>query len=383
MNSPVYLDCAATSPIDPRVRDLVLRYLADEFGNASSRTHGFGAEARRAVEKARDQVAAVIDARRGEVIFTSGATEANNLAILGLLDHGLHTNRKHVISTAIEHSAVLGPLVALHRRRFEITTLRPTPGGWIDPQAVRTALRADTLLVSVMHVNNETGIRQPIDEIARLLGDHPSFFHVDAAQGFGKELAALRNGRIDLISISGHKIHAPKGVGALIVRRRGRDRPPIAPLMHGGGQEIGLRPGTLPVPLIAGLGLAAELAAAENEQRMLHCRQFRQRMQVALAPLRPIYAGDDAQRVDYIANLAFPGIATDAAIDALRDLVAISDGSACASGNIGCSHVLAAMNVTDEQLEGALRFSWCHLTPDPDWPAIVSAIQRISPRKPL
>jgi cysteine desulfurase len=374
-----YLDCAASAPVDPRVAEAALHYMTVEYGNAGSRTHDFGRRAHRAVEQARDQVAAVVGCKRGEVIFTSGATEANNLAILGLAEHGEKSGRKHIISTQVEHNAVLMPLVALSRRGFELTMVKPASGGWEEPQAVAAAMRPDTLLVSVMQVNNETGIRQPIEEIARMLGGHAAYFHVDAAQGFGKELAPLRNERIDLIGISGHKVCAPKGIGALIARRRDGQRPPLTPLTHGGGQELGLRPGTLPVHLVVALGLAAELAAAEHGARMERCRWFKQKLLAQLRPLNPVVNGDAERAVDYIVNLAFPGITTDIAIDALRDVVAISDGSACTSGNIACSHVLAAMGLADEQLEGALRFSWCHLTPEPNWGRMVEAIRRIRP----
>jgi cysteine desulfurase len=221
-------------------------------------------------------VAEVVGASRGDIVFTSGATESDNLAILGLARHGEATGRKHIVSTAIEHHAVLEPLEELERRGFQVERLMPDAGGAVDATAVQRAVRPDTLLVSVMHVNNETGIVQPIEEIASLLEPSAVVLHVDAAQGFGRQIAALRNRRIDLISVSGHKIHAPKGVGALVVRRREGARPLLDALMYGGGQERGWRPGTLPVPLIAGLGKAAELALDECETRTLRCREFRE-----------------------------------------------------------------------------------------------------------
>ena len=374
-----YLDCAATTPIDPRVRDQVLRFMDAEFGNAGSRTHEFGERARRAVEKARDQVAAVVGASRGEVIFTSGATEANNLAILGLADHGHKTGRMHIVSTAIEHNAVLEPLQELGRRGFKVTLVPPNRGGWVEPQTLRAAVRDDTLLVSVMHVNNETGIIQPIDQIAALLAEHPAYLHVDAAQGFGKVIAPLRNKRIDFISISGHKIHAPKGIGALVAHRRGDEKPPLAPLMFGGGQERGLRPGTLPVHLIVGLGLASELALREAEKRSEFNRRFRQRALETLASLDPVLAGDQNRVIPNIINLSFPGIDADQAMEALAGIAAISNGSACTSQSLTCSHVLSAMRLTADQIEGALRLSWCHLTPDPDWARFVEIIRQLRP----
>ncbi|MDB5318712.1 MAG: cysteine desulfurase DndA [Phycisphaerales bacterium] len=373
----VYLDCASTTPIDPRVLAEVVHHLEVEFGNAGSRTHDFGARARRAVERARDQVAAVVAASRGEVLFTSGATESNNLVILGLAEHGRRTGRMHLVSTQIEHNAVLEPLQELERRGFALTLVSPTAGGWVDPEAVRAAVREDTLLVSVMQVNNETGVIQPIEEIAQILAAHPAYFHLDAAQGFGKEIAPLRNGRIDLISVSGHKLHAPKGVGALIARRRGAERPPLTPLMFGGGQERGLRPGTLPVHLIVGLGKAAELALAEAEERAAVNRQFRARVIEALRPLEPVLTGDQERVVPHVLNLSFPGVEAEAAMEALADVVAVSNGSACTSGATTCSHVLGAMGMAGERSEGAIRLSWCHMTPEPDWPRVVAAIRQL------
>lgn len=374
---PIYLDCAATTPPDPRVARAAARFMQDDFGNAGSRTHDFGRAARRAAEQARDQVAAVVGAARGEVVFTSGATESNNLAILGLAEWGQQSGKKHLVSTRIEHHAVLEPLHELQRRGFGLTLVPPTRGGWVDAAAVRQAVRNDTLLVSVMHVNNETGVVQPVEEIAAALGHHPAFFHVDAAQSFGKILPPLRNGRIDLISISGHKVHAPKGVGALIARRRGAERPPLRPLMFGGGQELGLRPGTLPVHLVVALGLAAELAAAEAAQRTDACRRLRENMLSALAPLHPAFAGDQERVVPHILNASFPGLDSDDLIEAISEYVAVSSGATCTSQSYTCSHVLGAMGLDEPQASGAVRFSWCHLTEDVDWRPVVDAIRQL------
>lgn len=373
----IYLDCAATTPLDPRVREEVRRHLDEDFGNAGSRTHVYGRRARTAVERARDQIAAVLNTSRGDVVFTSGATESNNLAILGLARYGEATGRRHMVSTAIEHHAVLDPLAELERRGFQVERLAPDEGGAIDPAAVHRAVRADTLLVSVMHVNNETGVIQPIDEIASLMRSGDAFLHVDAAQGFGKEISALRHPRLDLISVSGHKIHAPQGIGALIVRRRGGARAPLEPLMHGGGQERGWRPGTLPVPLIAGLGMAAQLALDEHDARAGRCLEFRHQLLGGLAPLKPMINGDPTRSVPHIVNLSIPGVDAETAIDAWQDLVAISHGAACTSQTYTCSHVLGAMGIPASREEGALRLSWSHLTPVPDLPAMVRAIERV------
>jgi cysteine desulfurase len=373
-SAPVYMDCASTTPLDPRVREEILRYLDEDFGNAGSRTHDYGGRARSAVERARAQVASVVQASRGEIVFTSGATESNNLAILGLASHGVAVGRRHIVSTAIEHHAVLAPLAELERRGFEVQYLRPSAGGSVDPQLVQNAIRPDTLLVSVMHVNNETGAIQPIEEIACGLGEGV-FLHVDAAQGYGKEIAALRNPRIDFVSISGHKIHGPKGVGALVVRRRAGERPPLEPLMFGGGQELGWRPGTQPVHLIAGLGKAAELALAESEMRASRCREFRRRLLDAFTPLQPVLAADVNRSIPHIVNLSIPGLDSETVIEAWRGLVAISNGAACTSQSYSCSHVLGAMRLPQSQQDGALRLSWCHFTPTPDFGAMLHAIE--------
>lgn len=373
----IYLDCNATTPLDPEVREVMLRYLTEEFGNEGSRTHEFGARAKHAVQKARDQVAAVVAAKRDEVIFTSGATESNNLAILGLREAGMKQGKRHIITTAIEHKAVLEPCAALEQDSFAVTILPVAAGGYVDPEALKIALREDTLLVSVMQVNNETGVRQPLDEIAKILHDHPAYFHTDAAQGFGKDITTLRNPRIDLISISGHKIYAPKGIGALITRRRGYERPPLQPLMFGGGQERGLRPGTLPVALIAALGTAAEIAERDHNPRQEVCRAIRRMALEALSALSPKLTGDNSLVMDHVLNLAFPGLDSEALIVALKDLVAISNGSACTSSSYTPSHVLKAMGMSDDEANSCVRISWCHLTTDVDWGAVAERISSL------
>jgi cysteine desulfurase len=374
---PAYLDCNATTPLDPEVREVLLRYLTEDFGNEGSRTHEYGARAKQAVQRARDQVGAVVGATRDEVIFTSGATESNNLAILGLAEAGLGSGRAHVITSAIEHKAVLEPFEALEKRGYAVTYLGADRSGRVDPDELAAALRPETFLVSVMQVNNETGVRQPLDEIATVLKDHPAYLHTDAAQGFGKDLETLRNPRIDLISVSGHKLFAPKGIGALILRRRGYERPPIKPLMQGGGQERGLRPGTLPVALIAALGTAADAAVRDHGKRVAQCRKIRKQALAAFAPLSPQIAGDPDQVVAHVLNVSFGDLDSEALMVALKDLIAISNGSACTSSSYTPSHVLRAMGMSEDEANCHVRISWCHLTPEVDWEAVAERIRTL------
>lgn len=375
MASPVYLDCNATTPLEPSVLEVMQKFLVEEFGNEGSRTHEYGARAKQAVQKARDQVGQIVGAQRDEVIFTSGATEANNLAILGLAEHGEKRQRKHIISTLIEHKAVIEPIEELERRGFEVEMLAPNAKGWVDPEKIKAALRPETLLVSVMHANNETGVIQPIEEIADLLRGHATYLHVDAAQTFGKLIEPLRNQRIDLISASAHKLFGPKGIGALITRRREYDRPPLKPLAFGGGQERGLRPGTLPVHLIVAFGEACAVALRDQNQRSEKVNAFRQQLMDELAPLAPVYHGDPARMMPNVVNVSIPGLNSEAAMVGLKDLIAISNGSACTSANYTVSHVLKSMNLPEEQILSALRISWCHLTPAVDWPQVVIRIK--------
>lgn len=359
---PAYLDHNATTPVDERVANEVMRFMTLEFGNAGSRTHSFGQVAKERVNRAREEIAAVVAAKPDEVVFTSGATESNNLAILGLADHGRQVGRMHIVSTQIEHKAVLEPLEQLAKYGFEITLVAPSAGGWVAAADIASAVRPDTLLVSVMAVNNETGVIQPIQEVADALVGHDAFLHVDAAQGYGKIISLLRNQRIDLMALSGHKIGAPKGIGGLITRRRGYKRPPLKPLMFGGGQERGLRPGTLPVALIAGLGVASSLALNEHDQRQDAALAVRAEFASALEALGAEFNGDLERTVATTLNFSIPGVDSEAAIVALKDIVALSNGSACTSQSYTASHVLSAAGLPQTRIEGALRLSWGPLT---------------------
>jgi cysteine desulfurase len=347
-----------------------MRYLVIEYGNEGSRTHGYGAAARKRVNRAREEVAALAAAQPDEVLFTSGATEANNLAILGLATALGESGRRHVVTSSLEHKAVLEPVARLEHEGFAVTRVGAGESGLVDPEELLAAVGPETGLVSLMHVNNETGVAQRLRQVAAGLPDEV-FFHVDAAQGLGKELEEIGEPRIDLLSGSAHKLHGPKGIGVLIARRRDYRRPPLQPLMVGGGQERGLRPGTIPVHLVAGFGTAAATAAAERQERAKRNQAFRERALAALAPLDPVLNGDQERVLPHVLNVSFPGIDAEAAILATKDLVALSSGSACNSGSFERSHVLEAMGLSEERIDGALRISWCHLTPEPDWKQVV------------
>lgn len=373
---PVYLDCAATTAVDPRVAELVMHLMTEEFGNSGSRTHIYGAAAKAAVSRAREQIGQAVGSEPDDVVFTSGATESDNLAILGFAAFGEATGRRHIVSTGIEHKAILEPLAHLAERGFEVTLLRPDSSGYISSDELLLAIRPDTLLVSMMHANNETGAIQPIVAVADGMERYQDvFLHVDAAQTFGKENADLRLPRIDLISLSAHKVFAPKGVGALIVRRRGNRRAPLAPLMFGGGQERGLRPGTLPVPLVAGFGLASALADSEMAKRRALCLAHREAALDAFKPLGPIVHGDDRKGVlPHILSMAIPGLDSEAVMVVSKQLVAISNGSACTSARYEPSHVLVAMGLDQAVIAGTIRLSWSHMTEVVPWADLAASL---------
>jgi cysteine desulfurase len=337
----IYLDYNATTPVDPEVMEVVRFYMMEEFGNAGSRTHEYGARAKKAVESAREVIATELGVRTGDVIFTSGATESNNLAILGLEAEGRRTGRMHLISSQIEHKAVLEPMAELERRGFSLTLLPPDRNGIVPAAALREALRPDTLLVSLMHVNNEIGTIQDIEGYSAVLADHPAYFHMDAAQSFAKMPVVFD--RVDLISASGHKIGAPKGVGVLGMRRRKWSAPPLKPLMFGGGQEAGLRPGTLAVPLIAGM---AKAAAIWRKDRPLYRAAAEQLFQSFVSMARAAGFGlmvPEAGIAPWIVPLSKPDEDSEALILRLRDRLAASNGAACTAASYQESHVIAAL----------------------------------------
>lgn len=355
-DGPIYLDYAATTPVSERVAEVVKHYMTVEFGNAGSRTHEWGLRAKKAVAEAREYLASTMNASPEELIFTSGATESNNLAILGLAEHGRETGRMHLVTSATEHKAVLEPMEHLAKQGFEVDFLRPDTSGRFTVDEIMSHVRDDTLLVSLMHVNNETGVMQPTAELAEALVETKTYFHVDAAQGFAKYPEALLS-PVDLISISGHKIGAPKGVGGLILRRRGWSPSPLRPITFGGGQERGIRPGTLPVALIASMAEAAR-------ERMQGLAPWRARVEAMknavledLHLLKPVVNGGPDHLAPHICNVWLPSLDAESAVLQMKGRWGISTGSACTSASYRPSHVIAAMGL-GERAENSIRLSF-------------------------
>jgi cysteine desulfurase len=374
---PVYLDYNATTPMDRRVFEAMLPFHLTEIGNAGSRTHIYGQTAKGAVDRAREHVADIFGCDAQDIIFTSGATESNNVALFGLMRHGVDTDRKHILATAIEHKAVLEPLARLQEIGFEVELVPVTTGGYLEPDAVRARLRPDTLVVSVMHANNETGVLQPVVEISKLLAETKTLFHVDAAQTFGKEVESLRCLKCDFIAISGHKIYGPKGIGGLHVSKRVSQRKLLSPLMAGGGQEMGLRPGTLPVPLIVGLGTAAELAQREYRARRVQAETVKRRFLSELAAVEHRINGDLTRMQSHVVNVSFPGVDSEALMLALRSEIAISNGAACTSTGHFPSHVLRSMGLAEDRIASAVRFSWGPGVKQIPHEALLEAVSRL------
>jgi cysteine desulfurase len=355
MKLPVYMDCHATTPVDPRVLEAMLPYFTLEFGNAASKSHAFGWRAEEAVEGARAEVARLVGATARELVFTSGATESDNLALKGVTR--FHRARgRHLVSCRTEHKAVLDSLRALEREGFEVTLLDVDREGRLDPERLRAALRPDTVLASVMHANNETGVVQPIEEFARIARAAGVLFHCDAAQSVGRIPFDVEALGVDLASLSAHKMYGPKGVGALYVRRR-PVRVRLSPEMDGGGHERGHRSGTLNVPGIVGFGKAAELCRAEaagEAERLLALRE-RLRGGLLAGVDRVTVNGSLAHRLPGNLNVSFEGIEGEALMMAVRE-VAVSAGSACTSASLEPSHVLRAMGVPDHLAHASIRF---------------------------
>jgi len=352
---PIYLDYAATTPVDPRVRDAMIPWLTERFGNPASRTHAYGWEAEKAVEEARSRVAELVGCEPRELVWTSGATEADNLAIKGVAEFYRDQGR-HLITLQTEHKAVLDSVKALEARGFTATYLPVQENGLVDVDELERALRPDTLLVSVALVNSEIGVIQPIEEIGALCRERGILFHVDAAQATGKVTIDLQKLDVSLMSFSAHKTYGPKGIGALYVRRRPRVR--LEAQMHGGGHERGFRSGTLPTHQIVGMGEAYRLARAEMSDELPRIRGLRDRLLAALQELPGIHLnGDLEHRVPHNLNVSVEGIEGDALLLSLGEELAVSAGSACTSASLEPSYVLRALGRSPELARSALRLT--------------------------
>jgi cysteine desulfurase len=380
MNRPVYLDNAATTAVDPRVAAAMARCLtADgDYGNSASSTHGYGDAAAALIEHARAQVAACVGASPEEVVWTSGATEADNLAIFGVAQY-YREYGKHIVTARTEHKAVLDPCRELERRGWQVTYLTPDSGGLVQPDRVAAALQADTVLVSIMHVNNETGVVQDIPAIAAVCAQHGRVrMHVDAAQSAGKSAVDFANLGVDLMSLSAHKVYGPKGVGALLVSRRaGGARVHLTALQFGGGQERGLRAGTVATHQVVGMGLAFELARAALPAEADRIAHLQERLWRGLASLGGTFRnGDVRHAVPHILNVSFDGVEGESLVAALRGSLAVSTGSACTSALQEPSYVLRALGRDPVLSESSLRFGLGRFTTEGDIDTAVAAVTR-------
>lgn len=356
MKLPIYLDYAATTPVDPRVAAKMMQYLTmdGEFGNPASRSHRFGWHAEEAVEVARSQIADLVNADPREIVFTSGATESNNLAIKGAAQF-YHKKGKHLITLRTEHKAVLDTMRALEREGYEVTYLDVEANGLLDLAKLQAAMRADTVVVSVMMVNNEIGVVQDIAAIGEMCRANGTIFHVDSAQAAGKVDIDLQALKVDLMSFSAHKIYGPKGIGALYVRRKPRIR--LEAQSHGGGHERGMRSGTLPTHQIVGMGEAFRIAKLEMAEENQRFAVLRQRLWDGIKDIEQVYLnGDATHRVPGITNISFNYVEGESLIMALKD-IAVSSGSACTSASLEPSYVLRALGLTDELAHSSIRFS--------------------------
>ena len=356
----VYLDYNATTPIDPRVLDIMIDVYRNTPGNADSRTHDFGNIARKVVESSRAQVAALMGVHTNEVFFTSGATESNNIAIQGLRKFANESGRKHIVTTSIENKAVLNTIKYLETQGFNVDYINPDESGRISAQEVLNHIRSDTLLVSVMHVNNETGIIQPVKEIGDAIAPDGILFHIDATQSCGKLVDEIRNLRYDMLAFSAHKFRGPQGIGGLILRRRNYQLPPVEPVYFGGQQEDGIRPGTTPVALTAGMGKACEIASREYKTNENHNRSIKKSILEMLDHSNLSYKinGDQNYCVSSTINVCFDGVASEALMILTKQYCAISNGSACTSKSYDPSYVLKSMGLSLDQIQNSVRISW-------------------------
>ncbi len=369
---PIYMDYSATTPVDPRVVDKMIPYLREQFGNPASRSHAYGWDAERAVEEARENVAALVNADPREIIWTSGATESDNLAIKGAA-HFYKSRGKHIITVKTEHKAVLDTCRELEREGYEVTYLNVKDDGLIDLDDFKAAIRPDTILVSVMHVNNEIGVIQDIEAIGEICREKGIIFHVDAAQSTGKAPIDLQKLKVDLMSFSAHKTYGPKGIGALYVRRKPRVR--IEAQMHGGGHERGMRSGTLATHQIVGMGEAFRIAREEMATENERIRMLRDKLLRGLSEIEETYVnGDMEQRVPHNLNISFNFVEGESLIMAVKD-VAVSSGSACTSASLEPSYVLRALGRNDELAHSSIRFTVGRFTTEQDVDYVVNLLK--------
>ena len=360
----LYLDYNATAPIDERVLETMIDVYRNHIGNADSRTHTHGDDARNIVENARKQVAELLGIQANEVFFTSGATESNNIAIRGLEEHAELSGKKHIITTAIEHKAVLETVKAMRNHGFDVDIVYPGKDGRVSADDVTSRIRNNTLLVSVMHVNNETGIIQPVEEIGKILNEKGVLFHIDATQSCGKLVDEIRNLNYDILSFSAHKLHGPQGVGCLILKRKNFVLPPVKAIMYGGQQENGIRPGTIPVALVAGCGKACEIAEQEYRDNNIKLKSMKERLNTLLeqSELNYRYNGDQRYCIQNATNICIEGVSSEALMILTKQYCSISNGSACTSRSYDPSYVLTAMGVPENQIDSSIRISWGHDT---------------------
>lgn len=364
VHTPIYLDYSATTPVDPRVAEKMIPYITEHFGNPASRSHPFGWTAEQAVEEARDEVAKLVNADPREIVWTSGATESNNLAIKGAANFYSTSKGKHIITVQTEHKAVIDAFRELERQGFTATYLAPEPNGLVDIEKFKAAIQPDTVLASVMFVNNEIGVIQDITAIGNICRENNIIFHVDAAQATGKVDIDLEKLAVDLMSFCAHKTYGPKGIGALYVRRKPRIR--IEAQMHGGGHERGMRSGTLPTHQIVGMGEAFRIARLEMKAENLQVRRLRDRLLSGLEEIDEVYVnGDMDHRVPHNLNISFNFVEGESLIMAVKD-IAVSSGSACTSASLEPSYVLRALGRSDELAHSSIRFSIGRFTTEED-----------------
>lgn len=356
----IYLDYNASAPIDERVLTEMIDAYRNTMGNPDSRTHDFGDKAREKVEKARREVADLLGIQSDEVIFTSGATESNNIALQGLREYGKATGKMHIVTTAIEHKAILETAKELEKEGFRVDFINPENNGMVDANKVINSVCEDTLLVSVMHVNNETGTIQPVKEIGDYLSERGILFQIDATQSFGKLVEELKELKYSMMSISAHKIGGPQGVGALILRKIAYRFPPIKGIMYGGQQEKGIRPGTIPVALVTGFGAACRYAAMEYKENASACMKIKKEILHLLeeSGLHYDINGDETNSIPNTLNLCLYGVSSEALMISTKRYCGISNGSACNSKSYSPSHVLTAMGLPIDRIENSVRISW-------------------------